>query len=95
MGLASDLTPSRSALSGGMATTGGVGNATAAMGRGGGGSASVKDCFLLRKKDDVFFCRVCVVVWWDSRDGGAEDLEWDRLTVVSTDVEDGCGDGDA
>ncbi len=88
MGLASGLGPSRSTFSTGRATVGTTGDG-AATGRGGGGSASVKDCFLRRKKAEVFFWRVCVVVgWWDSREGGAEDFECDLLTVVSTEVED-------
>jgi hypothetical protein len=70
MGLGSALPESASILSKGSLTAG----ATVTAGTG-GGSESVMEYFRLRKKDDVFFCSVCVVDWWeDPRDGGVEDL---------------------
>jgi hypothetical protein len=51
--------------------------------------------FRLRKKDDVFFCNVCVVEWCDSRDGGADDLGWEAngdLLMGSSADDETCGE---
>jgi hypothetical protein len=69
MGLGSGFPESASTLSNGTLSAG----ATGTFGTG-GGSDSVIEYFRLRKKDEVFFCSVCVVEWWDSRDGGGYDF---------------------
>lgn len=83
MGLGSGFPVSASILSReslAAATTGTTGTAGT-----GGGSVSVIECFRLLKKDDVFFCNVWVADWWDSREGGADDLGCNEKT-------DTCGD---
>ena len=63
MGLGSGLAERASILSNGSLAAGITGS--------GGGSVSEIEGFRRRKKDDVFFCSVWVVDWFDSRDGGA------------------------
>jgi hypothetical protein len=70
-------------------TTGGIGS--------GGGSASVTECFLRRKKLDVFLVSVCVgriAEWCDSREGGVERCCERFRMGVSTGVEARKGEAD-